>query len=71
LVQRKTEREAKMKTPKTSTGVPPARHQNDGEWLRTPTGERFKIHTSSEETEGAFTMLELIAEPRNRIPMHS
>jgi quercetin dioxygenase-like cupin family protein len=59
-----------MKTAKKSTQVPKHRHQKDDEWFRTPTGERFKIHISAEETEGRFTMLEMVADPRNRIPMH-
>src|SRR5215510_14563126 len=57
-------------TAKISTEGPKRRRQEDDEWLRTPTGERFKIHTSTEETVGRFTMLEMVADPRNRIPMH-
>jgi len=59
-----------MKAAKISTKVPKHRHQKDHEWLRTPMGERFKIHTSAQETEGRDTMLEMVADPRNRIPMH-
>jgi len=33
-------------------------------------GSTFQIHTSAEETEGAFAMLELVADPRNGVPMH-
>ena len=36
---------------------------------RTP-GERFIIRTSVEETKGAYTMLEVVADPRNGVPMH-
>src|SRR5262249_13831690 len=61
-----------MKPAKESTEGPKRRHQKDNEWFRTPTGERFTIHVSAEETEGRrYTMLEMVADPRNRIPMHN
>jgi hypothetical protein len=50
---------------KISTEVLPNGHQGNGEWLQITPGERFKIRTSVEETEGVYTMLELVAEPRN------
>jgi mannose-6-phosphate isomerase-like protein (cupin superfamily) len=59
-----------MTTSKISTEVLPNGHQGDGEWLQITPGERFKIRTSVEETEGAYTMLELVADPRNGVPMH-
>jgi mannose-6-phosphate isomerase-like protein (cupin superfamily) len=37
---------------------------------RLPPGERFRIRTSVKETKGIYTMLELIADPRNGVPMH-
>ena len=48
----------------------PNGHQGNGEWFQITPGERFKIRTSVEETEGAFAMLELVADPRNGAPMH-
>ena len=33
-------------------------------------GRTFEIRTSVEETDGAFAMLELVADPRNGVPMH-
>ena len=59
-----------MTTSKISTEVLPNGHQGNGEWLQITPGERFKIRTSVEETEGAFAMLELVADPRNGAPMH-
>ena len=59
-----------MTTPEISTEALPNRHQGNGQWLQTTPGERFKIRTSVEETEGAFATLELIADPRNGMPMH-
>ena len=43
-------RKIKMTASKLSTEVLP-RAQGNGEWLQITPGERFKIHTSVEETE--------------------
>jgi mannose-6-phosphate isomerase-like protein (cupin superfamily) len=59
-----------MTTSKILTEVLPNRRQGDGEWLQITPGERFKIRTSAEETEEAYTMLELVADPQNGAPMH-
>jgi mannose-6-phosphate isomerase-like protein (cupin superfamily) len=40
------------------------------EWLQVTPGERFKIRTSVKETEGAYSMLEFVADPGNGVPMH-
>jgi mannose-6-phosphate isomerase-like protein (cupin superfamily) len=40
------------------------------DWQEVTPGERIKIHTSSEQTCGAFSMVEAIAEPGNGVPMH-
>jgi mannose-6-phosphate isomerase-like protein (cupin superfamily) len=45
-------------------------HEGNGEWLQVTPGERFRIRTSTKETRGIYTMLELIADPRNGVPMH-
>ena len=57
-----------MKALKTSPGV--LDHQRDDGWLQITPGERFKIRTSVKETRGIYTMLELIADPRNGVQMH-
>jgi quercetin dioxygenase-like cupin family protein len=59
-----------MTTSEISTEVLPNEHQGNGQWLQITPGERFKTRTSVEETEGAFAMLELVADPRNGAPMH-
>ena len=59
-----------MRTSETRTAVLPNGHHGNGEWLQITPGERFKIRTSVEETEGAFATLELVADPRNGTPMH-
>ena len=44
-------------------------HSNSG-WLHTSPGERFKILTPARETDGAYTLLEVIADPQYGVPMH-
>lgn len=41
------------------------------DWHEVTPGERIKIHTSCQQTGGAFSMVEAIAEPGNGVPMHS
>jgi len=45
-------------------------HQRNDEWLQITPGERFRIRASVKETKGIYTALELIADPRNGVPMH-
>ena len=42
----------------------------DSEWWEVTPGERFIIRTSTRETDGVYTMLEVVADPRNGVPMH-
>ena len=42
----------------------------DDDWHEVTPGERIKIHTSSEQTGGTFSLAEAIAEPGNGVPMH-
>jgi mannose-6-phosphate isomerase-like protein (cupin superfamily) len=53
----------------TNELLPNGHHVNDERLQMTP-GERFKIRTSVEETEGAFATVELVADPRNGTPIH-
>ena len=63
-------RTLKTTAAKVSTEILSNRDQGDSEWLQTPTGERLKIRTSAEDTPGADTMLEMVADPRIGVPMH-
>ena len=40
------------------------------EWSEVTRGERYIIRASSEQTNGAYSMLEVVADPRNGVPMH-
>ncbi|MCA6111611.1 cupin domain-containing protein [Bradyrhizobium cenepequi] len=42
----------------------------EDEWSEVTRGERYLIRTSSEDTDGAYSMLEIVADPRNGVPMH-
>jgi mannose-6-phosphate isomerase-like protein (cupin superfamily) len=59
-----------MTASKQSTGALLNKYQVNGEWLEITPGERFKIRTSVEDTAGTYTMLELLIDPRNGVPMH-
>ena len=57
-------------TPSKTTRVLTSSHRGNDEWLQITPGERFRIRISADATEGAFTILELVADPRNGVPMH-
>lgn len=42
----------------------------DGEWLEVAPGERFALRISSEETNGRYTALEVVAGPGCGPPLH-
>lgn len=51
------------KMPQTGAGVA-------SEWSEVTPGEVFAIRTSATETDGIYTMIEIVADPRNGVPMH-
>lgn len=44
-------------------------HRNGG-WLQISPGERFKMLTPAGETDGTYTLLELVADSQYGVPMH-
>lgn len=58
-----------MTTPKTAEArfTP---DQDRGDWLQVTPGERFKIRVSSAHTMGAYSMIEIVADPGNDVPLH-
>jgi mannose-6-phosphate isomerase-like protein (cupin superfamily) len=44
------------------------RHRD--EWLQVTPGERFRIRISSAQTMGAYSVLEIVADPGNGVPLH-
>ena len=51
---------------KKLTSILPA----DSHWLEVTPGERFTVRTSVDDTDGAYSMIEVVAQPRNGVPMH-
>lgn len=39
-------------------------------WFQVTPGEKFTIRTSVRDTQGLYTMIELVADPHNGVPMH-
>jgi mannose-6-phosphate isomerase-like protein (cupin superfamily) len=58
-----------MTTPKTAEArIAP--DQDRGEWLQVTPGERFKIRVSSAQTMGSCSVIEILADPHNGVPVH-
>jgi mannose-6-phosphate isomerase-like protein (cupin superfamily) len=45
-------------------------HEREDKWSEVTRGERYIIRTPSTETNGAYSTLEIVADPRNGVPMH-
>ena len=56
--------------PRKSSKEPSNGHERENEWSEVIRGERYIIRTSSAETNGVYSMLEVVADPRNGVPMH-
>jgi mannose-6-phosphate isomerase-like protein (cupin superfamily) len=55
---------------KNSSKALPNGHVREDEWSEVTRGERYIIRTTTEEANGAYSMLEVVADPRNGVPMH-
>jgi mannose-6-phosphate isomerase-like protein (cupin superfamily) len=45
--------------------------QERGQWQHVTPGERFKIRVSSAQTMGAYSVIEIVADPGNGVPLHT
>jgi quercetin dioxygenase-like cupin family protein len=55
----------------TNTVPPNSRSQdNDGEWLQTRPGERCLIRVPGSDTDGTYSLVEIISSPGDGTPMH-
>ena len=59
-----------MTTSRRSTELLSLGRRSNAKWLQATPGERFTIRTSVEEPDGNFTVLEVVADPGNGVPMH-
>ena len=60
-----------MMNPKESSKEPSNSHERENQWSEVIRGERYIIRISSAETKGVYSMLEVVADPRNGVPMHA
>ena len=44
--------------------------QADDTWLQVTPGERLRIRVSSAQTMGAYSVIEIVADPHNGVPLH-
>lgn len=44
--------------------------QDSGQWLQVTPGERFRIRVPSARTMGAYSVIEIVADPGNGVPLH-
>jgi mannose-6-phosphate isomerase-like protein (cupin superfamily) len=65
-----TARKAIMMNSKNSSKALPSGHKREDEWSEVTRGERYVIRITSEEANGTYSMLEVVADPRNGVPMH-
>ena len=56
--------------PKKSSKELSNSHERENKWSEVIRGERYNIRISSDEMNGAYSMLEVVADPRNGVPMH-
>jgi mannose-6-phosphate isomerase-like protein (cupin superfamily) len=45
-------------------------HENKSEWLQTRPGERCLIHISAADTNGAYSVVEIVSDHRDGTPIH-
>jgi mannose-6-phosphate isomerase-like protein (cupin superfamily) len=58
-----------MKTPKITEARFPL-NQDRGDWLQVTPGERFNIRVSSAHTMGTYSIIEIVADSGNGVPLH-
>src|SRR6478672_13670192 len=57
-------------TSRKTTEVRSPPDQDGGEWLQVTSGERFRIRVPSAQTLGAYSVIEIVADPGNGVPLH-
>jgi mannose-6-phosphate isomerase-like protein (cupin superfamily) len=56
--------------PRMTTARQSIIHADSGEWLQTRPGERCLIRVSAAETDGAYSVVEIVSSPGDSTPMH-
>jgi mannose-6-phosphate isomerase-like protein (cupin superfamily) len=60
-----------MATQRTATEPQTPTRDSDSAWLQTRPGERCLIRISAEDTGGAYSVVEIVAEPGDSTPIHT
>jgi mannose-6-phosphate isomerase-like protein (cupin superfamily) len=55
---------------KTETAAQPANQQHKSTWLQNRPGERCLIRTAAEDTNGIYSVVEILSEPGDGTPVH-
>ena len=58
-------------TTSKAVNVRTALKRDDGEWLQVTPEERFRIRVASSQTMGAYSVIEIVADPRNGVALHT
>ena len=53
-----------------TSDIHPVEPADDGEWLQTRPGERCRIRVAAAETNGAYSVVEILSNPGDSTPMH-
>src|SRR3984957_21032710 len=57
-------------TPTTEPEAQSINHEDKSEWLQTRPGERCRIRISAADTNGAYSVVEIVSDARDGTPMH-
>jgi mannose-6-phosphate isomerase-like protein (cupin superfamily) len=57
-------------TPTPARKAQSTHHENDSEWLQTRPGERCLIRVCAADTNGAYSVVEIVSEPGDGTPIH-
>jgi mannose-6-phosphate isomerase-like protein (cupin superfamily) len=63
-------RQVNLATPTTEPEAQSINHENESEWSQTRPGERCLIRISAADTNGAYSVVEIVSDARDGTPMH-
>jgi mannose-6-phosphate isomerase-like protein (cupin superfamily) len=63
-------RQVNVATPRTEPDAQSINHENKSEWLQTRPGERCLIRISAADTNGAYSLIEIVSDSRDGTPIH-
>jgi len=65
-----TNAQVNVATPTTEPEAQSINHENEIEWLQTRPGERCLIRISAADTNGAYSVVEIVSDSRDGTPIH-